>query len=400
MTDETLLADLVALAARAPSPHNTQPWSPRVVAGGPGAGGPAVEVAVVPGRTLPAGDPTSRDVLLSLGAWVECAAVGAAAAGRELVVEALPALRALDALPVRGAADPGRPVLRVRLGGAAAGTPTATPDDVRERAVYRGDLVGDPAVYADLPAGTLAPGLSLRAVDPAVLARLVRWGGVGTFARRPVAEELVHWLRLDPRHPGYARDGLNDRVLLLPPALARLAAPVTRRPWLRDPALAVLGAAARAADRVLAARWRAGGRDAARAGAAGAADGGPGATPGAAGARAAAGAPGGVHHVLVADGAAGGPGRGSGSSRAPVLDGRTGLPEERVVEAGRSLQRLWLHAHRAGHAVSPHSEVIDVPGPHAALRRHLGLGRSDVALAVFSTGRPLGEVPRAPRLPA
>jgi nitroreductase len=394
MTDETLLADLVALAARAPSPHNTQPWSPRVVAGagGPGAAGPAVEVAVVPGRTLPAGDPTFRDVLLSLGAWVECAAVGAAAAGRALVVEPLPALRALDALPVRGAADPRRPVLRVRLGGAAAGPPTATPDDVRERAVYRGDLAGDPAVYADLPAGTLAPGLSLRAVDAAVLARLVRWGGIGTFARRPVVEELVHWLRLDPRHPGYARDGLNDRVLLLPPALARLAAPVTRRPWLRDPALAVLGAAARAADRVLAARWRAGAR-----GGAGVA------APGAAGAGAAAGAPGGVHHVLVADapdGPAGGPGRGSGPSRAPVLDGRTGLPEERVVEAGRSLQRLWLHAHRAGHAVSPHSEVIDVPGPHAALRRHLGLGRSEVALAVFSTGRPLGEVPRAPRLPA
>ena len=375
MTDQTLLADLVALAARAPSPHNTQPWSPRVVAGsGSGAEGPAVEVAVVPGRTLPAGDPTFRDVLLSLGAWVECAAVGAAAAGRELVVEPLPALSALDTLPVRGAADSDRPVLRVRLGGAVGAVPAATPEDVRARAVYRGELAGDPTVYEDLPAGTLAPGLSLRAVDPDVLVRLVRWGGVGTIARRPVAEELLHWLRLSPRHPGYARDGLSDRVLLLPPALARLAAPATRRPWLRDPALAVLGTAARVADRALAAR-----------------------------ARRAARVPAperGVHHVLVADGSAGGSARGSGPSRAPVLDGRTGLPEERVLEAGRSLQRLWLHAHRAGHAVSPHSEVVDVPGPHAALRRHLGLGRSQVALAVFSTGRPLGEVPRAPRLPA
>lgn len=396
MTDETLLADLVALAARAPSPHNTQPWSPRVVAG---ADGPAVEVAVVPSRTLPAGDPTSRDVLLSLGAWVECAAVGAAAAGRELLVEPLPALRALDALPVHGPADPARPVLRVRLGGAAAGPATATPDDVRSRAVYRGDLAGDPAVYAELPAGALAPGLSLRAVDPAVLARLVRWGGVGTFARRPVAEELVHWLRLDPRHPGYARDGLSDRVLLLPPALARLAAPITRRPWLRDPALALLGAAGRAADGVLAARARAGAGDGAGLGARAAA--GAGAESGVPGGAAARGAAvRGVHHVLVADAAATGSGHGSGPSRAPVLDGRTGLPEERVLEAGRSLQRLWLHAHRAGHAVSPHSEVIDVPGPHAALRRHLGLGRSEVALAVFSTGRPLGEVPRSPRLPA
>lgn len=370
MTDATLLADLVALAARAPSAHNTQPWSPRVVTD---AGGPAVEVAVVPGRTLPAGDPTSRDVLLSLGAWVECAAVGAAAAGRELVVEALPALGALDALPVRGPANPDRPVLRVRLGGAAGAAPAATPDDVRARAVYRGGLTGDPAVYDDLPAGALAPGLSLRPVDPAVFARLVRWGGVGTFARRPVAEELLHWLRLSPQHPGYVRDGLSDRVLLLPAPLARLAAPVTRHRRLRDPALAVLGGLARAADGVLAARART---------------------------WAAAPAPDrGVHHVLVADGAAGAPGRGSGPSRAPVLDGRTGLPEEQVLDAGRSLQRLWLHAHRAGHAVAPHSEVVDVPGPHAALRRHLGLGRSEVALGVFSTGRPTGEVPRSPRLP-
>lgn len=365
MSDETLLHDLVALAARAPSPHNTQPWSPRVVTG---PGGPAVDVAVVPGRTLPAGDPTSRDVLLSLGAWVECAAVGAAAAGRDLEVVALPALRELASLPVHGPADPARPVLRVRLGGPGGGHP-ATPEDVRSRTVYRGRTAGDPAVYDDLPAGTLGSGLHLRAVDAAVLARLVRWGTVGTFADRPVAEELVRWLRLSPQHPGYARDGLSDRVLLVPAALARAVAPATRHARLRDPALAVLGAAARAADAVL------------RRGA------GPGVP-----------APDrGVHHVLVAEGAAAA-GRGGGPTRAPVLDGRTGLPEERVLEAGRSLQRLWLHAHRAGHAVSPHSEVVDVAGPHAALRRHLGLRRDEVALAVFSTGRPLGAVPRAPRL--
>lgn len=367
MTDETLLADLVALAARAPSAHNTQPWSPRVV---PHADGHAVEVAVVPGRTLPAGDPTSKDVLLSLGAWVECAAVGAAAAGRELVVEPLPALRALDALPVRGPADPGRPVLRVRLGGSAAGPGPSTPDDVRARSVYRGELLGDPAVYEDLPAGTLPPGLSLRAVDPDAMRRLVRWGTVGTFARRPVAEELLGWLRLSPRHPAYHRDGLDDRTLLIPPVAARTLAPVTRYPWLRDPALAVLAAAARAAEGLLAVRTRL--------------------RPGSAPAR-------GVHHVLVADGTTAAPG--IAPARAQVLDSRTGLPEERVVDAGRALLRLWLHAHRAGHAVAPHSEVVDGPGPHAALRRYLGLTKTDVALAVFSTGRPQGEVPRSARLP-
>lgn len=367
MTDETLLADLVALAARAPSAHNTQPWSPRVV---PHAGRHAVEVAVVPGRTLPAGDPTSKDVLLSLGAWVECAAVGAAAAGRELLVEPLPALRALDALPVRGPADPDRPVLRVRLGGRLDDRGPSTPDDVRGRSVYRGELLGDPGVYGDLPPGTLPAGLTLRAVDPDAMRRLVRWGTAGTFARRPVAEELLGWLRLSPQHPAYHRDGLDDRTLLIPRAAARALAPVTRYPWLRDPALAVLGAVARAAEALLAVRTRL--------------------RPGSAPDR-------GVHHVLVADGAT--PAPGTAPARAQVLDGRTGLPEEQVVDAGRALLRLWLHAHRSGHAVAPHSEVVDGPGPHAALRRYLGLAKTDVALAVFSTGRPQGEVPRSARLP-
>lgn len=367
MTDQTLLADLIALAARAPSAHNTQPWSPRVV---PHADGDAVEVAVVSGRTLPAGDPTSRDVLLSLGAWVECAAVGAAAAGRALVVEPLPALRALDALPVQGPADPGRPVLRVRLGAPVDDPGPSTPDDVRDRAVYRGELLGDPGVYEDLPAGTLPPGLALRAVDPDAMRRLVRWGTAGTFARRPVAEELLGWLRLSPQHPAYHRDGLDDRTLLVPRLAARALAPATRYPGLRDPALAVLGAAARAAEGVLAARTRL--------------------RPGSAPAR-------GAHHVLVADGRTAAPRVAPG--RAQVLDSRTGLPEEQVLDAGRALLRLWLHAHRAGHAVAPHSEVVDGPGPHAALRRYLGLAKTDVALAVFSTGRPQGPVPRSARLP-
>src|ERR1700712_2663910 len=86
------LPDLILLAGRSPSPHNTQPWSPRVVSDD------TVEVAVVPSRTLPAGDPSFRDVVLSLGAWVESFAIGAAEQGWNVHAEALPALSRLEEL--------------------------------------------------------------------------------------------------------------------------------------------------------------------------------------------------------------------------------------------------------------------------------------------------------------
>src|ERR1700712_1201267 len=80
------------------------------------------------------------------------------------------------------------------------------------------------------------------------------------------------------------------------------------------------------------------------------------------------------------------------------MDSRIGVSEPDVLDAGRALQRLWLHAHIRGLAVSPHSELIDSPLAHGLLRKRLSLGRSDVALSVFSVGVATGVVPRSPRL--
>lgn len=347
----------VRLAGRAPSAHNTQPWSVRVADG-------RIEVGVVPGRMLCAGDPSSRDLLLALGAWVESAVVVAAADGHGLDVAPTPVLDRLDDLPVRGPADPADAVLVLRPTGTPAATPF-TPADVRERRVNRGPLLPGPDLRADAPA--LPSWLRLLQVDDPAMRRLVRLGTAWTASRPAVAAELVRWLRLSPAHPRYTRDGMTDRMLQLPAWAARVAAPVTRRPALHDAALRVAGVVGRAVESVDRTR--------------------PLPPPPAPGAP----LDGPQHLVLVAQ-------TRDVHSATETLDARLGLPPAQVVEAGRALQRTWLHAHRAGLAVAPHSEVVDSPHAVAALRRRLGLRRSQVALAVFSVGRPTVPAPASPRL--
>lgn len=360
------LAGYLRLAGRAPSAHNTQPWSPRVVDGG-------IEVAVVPGRTLPAGDPTFRDLLLSLGAWVECVAVAAAQDGLALAVEPLPALSCLDELPVHGDADPDHPVLRLALAPFAAGAPGAsaqgpTTAHVRDRRVYRGTLRPAPDVWAGSP--PLPAWLRLLEVDAPAMRHLVRLGAAWTASRPAVSAELVRWLRLSPTHPRYRLDGMTEAMLALPAPLARVAAAATRRPRVLAVVLAVAGALARTVEGL--------GRD----------------TPLPARPREVP-EPRVRHLVLVADPTVFAAGRRRGAHPA---ESRSGVTEDAAVDAGRALQRLWLHAHAHGVVVAPHSEVIDSPIAHGALRRRLGLRRSEVALSVFSAGLPSGPVPRSPRL--
>ncbi|MCU1476084.1 MAG: hypothetical protein JWQ64_777 [Subtercola sp.] len=381
MTDtRTLLEQLILLASRSPSPHNTQPWSPRVVT--TAVDRLCVEVAIIPSRTLPAGDPSFRDVVLSVGAWVESFGIGAAAAGHDIEVETLPALLRLQELPLSGPADPAAPVVRVslvepRLGDstdAETSTEPFTPDDVRNRAVFRGRLAGHPETWENLSDVDLPPWLSLRRLDDRAMAYLSRLGIAFTGSRRSIAHELLQWLRLDPAHPRYTRDGMTDVMLRIPKPLARLAAPVTRYAHLRDPLLAAAGVVGRTSESLERARTL---RPLAISLAESSAD-----SP--------------THLVLVANARLAA--ADDTTQITAAMDSRIGVSEADALQAGRILQRLWLHAHTRGLSVSPHSELIDSPLAHGLLRKRLSLGRSDVALSVFSVGVAVGEVPRSPRL--
>jgi len=373
MTRKSELAQRwIRVAARAPSPHNTQPWTPRIVDG-------AVELAVVPDRVLWAGDPTFRDLLLALGAWIESFAIAAAAEGFATDVQPLQPLSSLHELPHHGNADLALPVISLQVHAGTYDTPF-TPDDVLHRRVHRGRLIGARDVWSEAP-GSLS-WLHLRHVDPRTMRVLIRLGTAYTASQRHVATELVQWLRLSPRHPRYHQDGMTDAMLVVPVPIARLGAALIRRPRLRDATLAL----ARVVGRQVAAVSRnplLGARSSAHVA--------PRENPAVS-----------VRHLaLVADMRTIGDtatGLGSGDPNSRSSDRPATLPPRAVVEAGRALQRLWLHAHRNGVAVYPHSEVIDAPDVHVAVRNHLGLQREEEILAVFTAGRPAGPVARSPRL--
>ncbi|SDK61665.1 hypothetical protein [Nonomuraea jiangxiensis] len=194
---------------RAPSAHNTRPWTLTYS---------DTEAAVGwdPARALPVSDPTGRDLRLSLGAFVECCLIVCADAG----------------LGIAFRPDPGP----LRVGFLyRAGRPYETPfttADVRARGANRGDY--HPGRLPDEVAAGLAGMRRLACRD---LADLLHAADLRQFGDRQVTRELRAWLRLTRRHRRYLLDGLSDRAL----ALSKAEALALRASLALYPALRRLG---------------------------------------------------------------------------------------------------------------------------------------------------------------
>lgn len=201
MADRAPAAALLARSddwGRAPSAHNTQPW--RVTAAGP----TTLVLGWDPDRVLTVGDPTGRDLLLSLGCVVEALAVTAADLGYAAAVTW----------------DVDRTARRAALIELVSGHPSigtgCTVAELRTRRTARAayaDPGPGPAQVARV-ASHAALGADLRLlvlgseVAEAALQVADRW----TFQSGPTTE-LRDWLRLDPRDPRYDQDGLSDAAL-------------------------------------------------------------------------------------------------------------------------------------------------------------------------------------------
>ena len=188
---------------RAPSAHNTQPWTLDYRTD-------EVVIGVDPARSLPFSDPGGRDLALGLGAFVESCLIVAADLGLAVTC---------DLTDTR----------RIRLIPATTRYATEfTTSDVESRRVARGRYEPGPVDVAGLEPGIVQ-------VPSRDLARDLTVADRWMFGTPAVTLELREWLRLTPSHPRYAEDGLTDRALELGRAEATFlraalgAYPVARR---------------------------------------------------------------------------------------------------------------------------------------------------------------------------
>lgn len=194
MTDLTELRRLEPQFFRAPSAHNTQPWLLDYASD-------RVELRFDPARELLVGDPTRRDLLLSLGALAEAVLISASAA--RIAVEFEPSFEA-----------------EARRVGAfvAAAEPYETPfapDDLARRRTSR--LAYEPGRLNDddlaAARSQLGADSELHELPTCDLVELAAAADRHLWSSPDVVEELRAWLRLSKRHPRYEQDGLSYECL-------------------------------------------------------------------------------------------------------------------------------------------------------------------------------------------
>lgn len=191
-------AELLTLASLAPSGHNAQPWRVRI----PEAG--RLVIGSDKKRWLPAVDPGNRELMLSLGAFLENLVVAAGAAGFAVDYKVI----------ARERTDPD--ILDVRLRQTAPSG--ASTDAIRQRRVIRGPMLTDDLSEADVGALAKSTGgrLAYFSRDSAQ-GRYLRDGTLEAnrvqVNRRPAMEELADWIRWSDSDARAHRDGLTPASL-------------------------------------------------------------------------------------------------------------------------------------------------------------------------------------------
>jgi hypothetical protein len=183
VTDLRALSRLEPVFSRAPSAHNTQPWTLEYASD-------HVRLDFDQARWLSASDPTRRDLELSLGAFAEAVLIAAAEEGIALRFESdrfVPAETVYE-------------------------TPF-TGSDLDHRRTSR--LPYEPGRIDDLAAARaqLRDGERLHELSARGVVGLFSAADRHVYGSPPVVAELRAWLRLDPRDPRYTEDGLNAECL-------------------------------------------------------------------------------------------------------------------------------------------------------------------------------------------
>ncbi len=185
--------EILNLAARAPSGHNTQPWTLRVVANNRWILGIAAK------RRLPAVDPMARETLLSLGTFLESLVIAAMHFGHSIQYETI-AQSPLDS-----------EVLELRLGKIAAAPQQL--DQLKMRRTVRNGLLPGQIKTGDLKFtldglerieyfSTGSAAAKYLAEGTVEANKIQAW-------REPAEVELSNWIRWSEKEIAARRNGLT-----------------------------------------------------------------------------------------------------------------------------------------------------------------------------------------------
>jgi hypothetical protein len=214
VTDLRELRRLEPWFSRAPSAHNTQPW---VLVYEP----EQIELRFDPRRHLEAGDPTRRDLLLSLGAFVEAVLVTASAEGIALDFAPEVDVEACRA----GAFTEGTHAYETRFRLVdLAGRRTS-------RLTYTSERLSEDELAA--ARSQLRPGEQLHELRARDVVELFTAADRSMYETPLVVDELRSWLRLSKRDPRYEQDGLTYDCLALSRVEALALGFLLRRPVYR-----------------------------------------------------------------------------------------------------------------------------------------------------------------------
>ncbi|MEO8659835.1 MAG: nitroreductase [Bryobacteraceae bacterium] len=185
--------EILTLASRAPSGHNTQPWTVTVL------DREHWIIGIDEARRLPAVDPTARETLLSLGAFLENLVAAAAHHGYRVeydVVAQSPADAAVVDLRLRKAAPSPQPLDQIKLRRTVRNGHLASEIKSTDIASVTGQKEG----FHYFPRGTAA-------------AKYLSEGTVEANRRQafrdPAEEELANWIRWSAQDAAKFRNGLT-----------------------------------------------------------------------------------------------------------------------------------------------------------------------------------------------
>jgi len=200
------LKEVIAEARLAPSVHNVQPSRWRLA-------GDTVLLLGDSSRAIPVADPVGRDWRLSHGAHFEGLAMALARRGAQAV-----ALSLRLEQPLSGA------LIEVAQFALASCAEASTAEPVDGRASWRGSFKPvDEATHAGLARLAGERDDITLVTDRGDISHAARMADRATlhFLRDGHHRaELLAWMRLSRRHPGYHRDGLNAEAMCLSPVEA------------------------------------------------------------------------------------------------------------------------------------------------------------------------------------